>query len=96
MCQGHRQRGQEENQKTDNVDNAEDDDGNVFAQVLVGNDGTEDGSDWRGRSALSRKRKVGAANRTVAPELEEGRETRCTLVTHAQSTATLALVGLVW
>lgn len=45
MGEGDGQRGQEEDQKADDVDNAEDDDGEVLSEVLVGNDGSEDGGD---------------------------------------------------
>jgi hypothetical protein len=54
-----------EDDETDNVDAAEDDNGVVLSKVLIGNDSTKNRSD-------------------VAPELEKGRETSGSLMTHAQ------------
>lgn len=46
MLQGDRQRGQEQDQKTDDVDDAEENDGEVLSKVLVGNDGAQNWGDW--------------------------------------------------
>lgn len=50
---GKRQGSDPENEKTDPVDTGKDDDGLVLAEVLVRNDGTENGSSWVKRARIS-------------------------------------------
>jgi hypothetical protein len=65
--------GQGKDEETEDVNTTEDNDGVVLSEVLISDDGTENGRD-------------------VAPELEEGGETSGSLVSHAESTATLTAI----
>lgn len=69
----NRDRGQGEDEKTEDVNTTENDNGVVLSEVLISDDSTED-------------------RRDVAPELEEGRETSSSLVSHTEGTTTLAAI----
>lgn len=43
ILKSHRDRSADQNEQTDQVDNTEKDDGLVFAEVLIGDDGTQNG-----------------------------------------------------
>lgn len=79
----------DQDKQSNQVDDTEENDGLVFSEVLIGNDGTDDGSNCTSQHQMA------CAHRrepTIAPELEERGQTRGTLVTHAQRTTALAAV----
>lgn len=88
MLQRVGNRSADQNQEANKIDTTEQDNGLVLAEVLISDNGTNDGSNWiRSKSASDIPFTSDFdIKRTIAPELEESGQTSGTLVTHTKST----------